>query len=80
MLIDTRKEARLRSRLARLIVKIAKVVLHEGDEPDAVADLGDSDTLSREGVTEVHFLSLETDPAAMRHGDRRVVEGIPSLA
>jgi hypothetical protein len=37
-------------------------VLHEGDEPNAVADLRDADVLPRKGVTEIHLPSLETNP------------------
>jgi hypothetical protein len=30
-------------------------------------------------VTEIHLLPFETDPAAVRHGDGRIVERIPIL-
>jgi hypothetical protein len=32
----------------RLIVEVAQIVAHEGDEPDALAHLGDADALAGE--------------------------------
>ena len=43
---------------ARLIIKIAQIVPHEGDEPDAPTDLSDADAWAGEDVTEVHLTSL----------------------
>jgi hypothetical protein len=53
--------------------------VHEGDEPDVLADLCHADALSGEGVTEIHSLSLETNSAAVRNGDGRVVRRIGQL-
>jgi hypothetical protein len=39
-------------------------IVHEGDEPDPVADLRHTDVLARENVTEIDFATVETDPAA----------------
>ena len=47
---------------ARLVVEVAQIVPHDGDEPDAPADLCHADVLSREDRTEIHLLALETDP------------------
>jgi hypothetical protein len=50
--------------------------VHEGDEPDALADLGHPDVLSRKDVTQIHLPSLEADPTAGRHGDGLIVKRI----
>ena len=52
---------------------------HEGDEPDALAHLGDADLLSRKDVPEIDFACLPADPAAVRHYDRGVVKRIGQL-
>ena len=36
--------------------------MHEGDEPDALADLRDADVLAGEGVTEIHLVPLKQIP------------------
>jgi hypothetical protein len=56
-----------------------QVVLHEGDQSDAVTYLRHADILAGKGMTDIHFVSLEANPAAMRDRDRRVVEGIKWL-
>ena len=50
--------------------------MHEGDEPDALADLRDADFLSGKDVTQVDLLGLEADPAAVGHESRVVVKRI----
>ncbi|PYR34296.1 MAG: hypothetical protein DMF89_16055 [Acidobacteria bacterium] len=47
----------------RLIVEIPQIVLHEGDEPDALADLRHADVLAGEDVAEVDLASPEADAA-----------------
>ena len=54
-------------------------MLHEGDEPDALADLGYADALASEDMTEVHLASAEANPAAAGHHDRLIVKGIGQL-
>ena len=49
---------------AGLIVEIAQVVMHEGDEPDVLVDLLDADLLSPKHLTDVNFAALIADPAA----------------
>jgi hypothetical protein len=53
--------------------------VHEGDEPDPVADLRDADLLPGKDVTEVDLAALEADPTAVGHHDRLVVKGIRQL-
>ncbi len=50
---------------AGLIVEIPQIVVHEGDEPDPLADLRHADILPRKHVAEIHFLAFEADPAAV---------------
>ena len=40
--------------------------MHEGDEPDALADLRDADALAREDMTEVDLPAAEADPAVVK--------------
>ena len=54
--------------------------MHEGDEPDAVADLSHAYGLSGEHVTEIDLPVLEANPAAVGHREREVVERIPRAA
>ena len=61
---------------ARLVVEIFQVVLHKADEPNVVADLGNAHVLPREGMTQIHFPPVQTNPPATRHEHRRVVEGL----
>lgn len=64
---------------ARLIVEVAEIVLHKGDEPDPLAHLPDADVLAREHVTETDLASLAADTATVRHGGRPVVKGIAGV-
>jgi hypothetical protein len=48
--------------------------LHEGDEPNALADLRDADILAGEGVAQIHLSPVEANPSAMRHGELGIVE------
>jgi len=43
--------------------------VHEGDEPDVLADLCHADALTGEGMTEVHTLATEADAATTTHHD-----------
>src|SRR5262249_20577278 len=49
--------------------KASSLVLHEGDEPDALAHLDHANALTGEDVTEVHLAAAEADPAAAGHQD-----------
>ncbi len=45
------------------MVKEPQVVMHEGDEPDALADLFDSDGLAGQGLAEADFFrSMQSLP------------------
>ena len=59
---------------ARLVVEIAQIVLHEGNEPNVLADLRDADLLPGKDVTEIDLLALEADPTAPGYQDRLVVK------
>ena len=50
--------------------------MHEGDEPDPLADLRHADILAGERMTEIHLVPLATDRAAVCDRDRHVMEGI----
>jgi hypothetical protein len=50
--------------------------VHEGDEPDALADLGDADVLAGTHVAEIHLPAFEADPAAVSHRDRLVIKRV----
>jgi len=63
----------------RLIIKIAQVVVHEGDEPDALADLRHADVLAGEDVAEIHLPPFKANPATLRDGEGCVVEGVGEL-
>ena len=52
---------------ARLVVEVAQIVVHEGDEPDALADLRHADVLSGKDVAEIDLPAVEADPAAVGH-------------
>src|SRR5262245_32443977 len=58
---------------ARLVIKISHVVLHEGDEPDALAQLADAHALAGEDLAQIDLAGAEADAAARRHGRRPVV-------
>ena len=46
--------------------------MHEGHEPEVVADLGDPDVLSGKHVTEVDLAAVEADAATVRDREGRV--------
>ncbi len=48
----------------------------KGDEPDAVVDFLDTDGLAREALGEIDLLTIETEPSAVRHQHRSVMERI----
>jgi hypothetical protein len=39
--------------------------VHEGDQPDVLADLGDAHLVPGKGMTEIDLLALKADPAAV---------------
>ena len=41
------------------VVKVPQIVVHEGDEPDALADLCDTDVLAGKDVAQIHLLAFE---------------------
>lgn len=45
-------------------IDIAEVIAHEADQPDAVFDLADADSLPGEGFGKVDFLSVKANAAA----------------
>ena len=47
-----------------LIVEVAQIVAHEGDEPDALTHLRYADVLAGKHVAEIHLPRLEADPTA----------------
>ena len=57
-----------------LVVEEPQVVMHEGDEPDALADLFDADGLAGQGLAEADLFSIYTEPAAAGNRDGFVVE------
>ena len=56
-----------------LVVEISQIVVHEGDEPDALAHLTHPHLLAGKHLAEIYFPVLETDPAAVGDGGRPVV-------
>jgi hypothetical protein len=50
---------------ARLVVEVAEIVVHEGNEPDVLGDLLDPDILAGKDLTEVDLPALVADPAAV---------------
>ena len=67
-------------RHAAAIVFAAQIVLHEGHQPDALADLRDADVLPGKDVAEIHLLPFEANPAAVGHGDRLIVKRVRPVA
>ena len=61
---------------AGLVVEIAEIVIHEGDEPDILADLFDAHLLPSKYDAEIDFLPIEADAPARRHGDSLIVEWV----
>ena len=55
---------------ARLIVEVAEIVVHEGDEPDPVAHLLHPDVLAGKDLTQIDLPALVADPAAVGDGRR----------
>jgi hypothetical protein len=53
--------------------------VHEGDEPDALVDLFDSDHLAGEDLAQVDLAGVEADAAAGGDDDGLVVEGVVEL-
>jgi len=58
------------------MVEEPQVVMHEADEPDAVADLFDADGLTGERLAETDLFAIDAESAAAGDGDGLVVEGI----
>src|SRR5256886_16223690 len=64
---------------AGLVVEVAEIVVHEGDQPDFLAHLLDAHLLPGEYGAEVDLLPIEADAPACGHGDRFVVEWVFEL-
>ena len=62
-----------------LVVEKPQVVMHEADEPDALADLFDAHGLTGERFAEADLFAIDAESAAASDGDRLVVEGIVEL-
>jgi hypothetical protein len=58
------------------VVEVAQIGMHEGYEPDALADLGHAHVLARKDVAQVDLPAVETGPTAARHRDGVIVERI----
>jgi len=56
---------------AGLVVEVSQIVVHEGDEPDVLVGLFDSDGLTGEDGTEIDFAAPEADAAA--GGDEDII-------
>jgi len=50
------------------VVKVAQIVVHERDEPQAIADLGDAHVLSGQRMTQIDLAAMEADPPTVRLG------------
>jgi len=61
---------------AGLVIEVAEIVIHEGDEPDLIAHLFDADALAGEDEAEIDLLAVEADAAACGHADGLVVERV----
>jgi len=53
---------------ACLIVEVAQIIVHEGDEPNLFAHLFDSDVLTGEDHAEIDLLPIEADTTARGTG------------
>jgi hypothetical protein len=62
------------------VIEESQVVLHEGDQPDAVTDLLDADVLPSEDLAQVDFALAKANAAAMGDGDGPVVKRVLELA
>jgi hypothetical protein len=60
---------------ADLVVEVAEIIVHEGDEPNFLAHLFDADAFASEDDAKIGLLPIEADATACRHGDGPVVEG-----
>ena len=62
------------------MVEVAQVVVHEGDEPDFIAHLLDSQVLSGEHLTDVDLSLIEANATAMSDGNGAIVKRVLELA
>jgi hypothetical protein len=62
-----------RFQLARFVVEVPQVVIHEGHEPDVLVGLFHADLLARKDLADIHFPSLIADAAADGDDGRPVV-------
>ena len=60
------------------VVKVPQIVVHEGDEPDALGGLH-AHLLSRKDLTEIDLAPLRADAAAPGHDGGPVVKRIVQL-
>ena len=61
------------------MVEVAEIMVHEGDEPNVLAYLLNSDALAGEDDAEIDLLPIEADAAACGDGDGLVVERVAEL-
>ena len=64
---------------AGLVIEVAEIIIHEGDEPDFLAHLFDADLLSGEDGAEIDFPAIEADAPARGYGDDLVMERVIEL-
>jgi hypothetical protein len=57
-------------------IDIAKIIVHEGDEPNAVVDLLNAELLTGEHGRDIDLLPVHTDAAAGGDQDIAVVERV----
>jgi hypothetical protein len=62
-----------------LQVYIAKIIVHEADEPDAVVYLFDTDSLAGQAGTEIDFLAIKAKAAAVGDHDSLVVKWVMGI-
>jgi len=59
-----------------LQIEVAKIVMHEADEPDAVVDFLDAEALACEHARDVDLLAMQANAATGGDEDVAVVERI----
>src|SRR5580765_5325835 len=64
---------------ARLVVEVAQVVVHERDEPDALAHLFDAHLLSGKDLAHVDLPTLPANPPARCNDGGPIVKGVLEL-
>jgi hypothetical protein len=59
-----------------VVIKVSQVVVHEGDEPDAVAHLSHPHQLAVEGLADIYFLPAVTHVATVGDGGAPAVKRV----